>query len=517
MSLIQTADGILSVNSLELFLNGLMPEETNPQAFPLVQKKQASLLEACGFPCKDAGEHEFYGQMVPMYQATGERGQLKASRIGYGGAAFGGKSYGLLNLARVAAELWPGVQIAYFRRTYPELDGPGASIQKAYEVFNGAAKDTDGGKEWTWPNGSDFYFRHCQHENDVYAYQSQQIDILMTDEATHFTWFIIDYLLTRNRASGEVKTQGFRPFAVMPSNPGNIGHAWYSKVFDVEKKQGEHEQVKTVMNPNGNKEQIYFIPALLEDNKIGNAADPEYETHLMDRNAEIARGLRWGDWKIFAGQRFPTWIKERIACKPFEIPQHWAKWRAVDYGYIHPMTAGWLTRNPETGRVYIYRAVIADMVFDTAQADLINDMTPADERITTTYASPDMWARSAKKNSVKVQTSADEYRERGIILTRADDDRINGVRKIDRLLAQEGSDGKPMIQVFEPYYEVFECMETLVCEDAMQGRNAEDVKKVLDDDPYDMLRYGLTNTKLPENKPKDGAKSSHPAKGIKGL
>jgi hypothetical protein len=450
-----------------------------------------------------------------MYRATGNRQAARTGVLGYGGAAYGGKSYGALVLARIAAELWPGVQIVFYRRTYAEFDGAGAIIPKAHGVLGDVAKPSDGGKQWKWENGSAFYLKHCQHENDVYNYQGSQPDILIMDEATSFTWFIVDYLQTRNRASGEIKDQGFRPFSLFLTNPGNIGHAWYSRLFDMEKKAGEHNTVKNVMNQNGQQEQVYFIPAFLEDNGIGNAADPHYEERLMKRSPAIAKALRWGDWKVFAGQRFPTWIKERIACEPFEIPRHWAKWRAVDYGYKHPMTAGWFTRNPETGRVYIYRAVLANELYDSAQADMITDMTPADERITTTYASPDMWAHTAKKSN-KVQTTVDEYKERGVILTRADDDRINGVRKIDRLLAQEGSDGRPMIQIFEPYYEVFECMETLVCEDALQGKNAEDVKKVLDDDAFDMLKYGLTNVKQPENKPKDG-NTSHPGKGNRSI
>jgi len=223
MSLIQTAEGILSVNSLELFLKGLMPEETNPQAFPLVQEKQARLLEACGFPCQPAGEHEFYGQMLPMWRATGERQAAKTGVIGYGGAAYGGKSYGALTMIGIASQLWPGCQSVFYRRTYSELGGAGAIIPKAKGIFAGIARDRDGGKEWNFTNGSTFYLRHCQHESDVYSYQGSQPDILIFDEATSFTWFIIDYLQTRNRASGEIKVQGFRPFTLLLTNPGNIG------------------------------------------------------------------------------------------------------------------------------------------------------------------------------------------------------------------------------------------------------------------------------------------------------
>ena len=448
----------------------------------------------------------FNGEKVQMYQPTGMRGQAMTSMIGYGGAAFGGKSYGMLALARVAAELFPGVQIAYFRRTYTELDGPGAAMQKAYSVFGDAANDTDGGKEWKFENGSVFYFRHCQHERDVYSYQSQQIDILLIDEGTHFTWAIMDYLLTRNRASGEVRVAGFKPFAVLCSNPGNIGHAWYSQVFDLEKKLGEHEQVKTVMNPNGKHVRIHFIPAYLEDNQIGVSYDPEYESRLMERDPVIARALRWGDWKMFAGQAFPSWTKERVACKAFAIPEHWAKWRALDYGFAHDWAAGWATVDPANGRVYIYRGVKKAELTDTQQARLMRDMTPPDERIDVTYASPDMWARKTQGN--KVFTSVDEYKDEGIILTKADNDRLNGKRKIDRLLF-DALDGKPMIQVFEDYYDVFKCMETLVRDD----HNPEDVKKVEGDDAFDMLKYLLTNMKQPEKKDA-GVKKNHPAKGM---
>lgn len=491
----------------------------NPQSFPLVQSRQAKMLEACGFACESVGEREFNGRMVAMYRPTGAWRPPVASLLGYGGAAYGGKSYGMLILAYLLMVIFPGIQIAYFRRTYSQLDGPGAAMQKAYGVFGSVAVDRDGGKEWTHPNGSKFFFRHCQHESDVYDYQSQAFDVLLVDEATHFSWVIIDYLLTRNRASGEVRVTGFKPFALLCSNPGNIGHAWYSTVFDMEKKHGEHEQVKQVMNPNGKAVRIYFLLALLEDNQIGVAADPEYEDRLMQRNAEIARALRWADWSIFAGQAFPAWTKERVACKPFEIPQHWAKWRAMDYGFIHPAVMGWFTVNPKSQRVYVYRAVQVSNLSDEQQADLMNNMSPPDERYTVTYASPDMWASSAKKSGGRILTSVDEFKERGIILTRADNDRVNGVRKIDRLLFDGQDDehskgGRPMIQVFENYYDVFKCMETLVREDAQQGKNPEDVKKVDGDDPFDMLKYGLTNMKQPEQKNGD-ARKVHPAKGMR--
>jgi len=474
----------------------------------LLQKRQAALLDACGFPTVSAGKHVYGGKQIEMFKPTGKWQPAVADVIGYGGAAFGGKSYGMLILAKIAAELLPGVQIAYFRRTYPELDGPGAAMQKAYEVFGGAAKDSDGGKEWTWRNGSTFYFRHCQNEKDVYSYQSQQIDILLMDEGTHFTWKIIDYLLTRNRVSGGDNI-GFKPFAVLASNPGNVGHAWYSSLFELDKEDVKHEQVKKVQNPNGKQSIVYFIPAFLEDNQIGVARDPGYEDRLMARDAEVAKALRWGDWSVFAGQAFPLWIKERLVCKPFEIPEHWARWRALDYGFVHPWCAGWATIDPQTERIYVYRAVKKSGLTDTEQARLMRDMTPPGEVINVTYASPDMWAR--KTHGTRVFTSVDEYKGEGVYLVQADNHRVGGKHKLDTLL-MDGMDGKPMLQIFEPYYGVFDSMASLVRDD----HNPEDVKKVDGDDDYDMLRYLLTNVK---QKGKDTSRkpARHPMAGARGI
>ena len=70
-----------------------------------------------------------------MYQATGEYTQAAADIIGYGGAAYGGKRYWPVILARVAAEVLSGVQNAYFRRNYPAPGGAGASVPKNPGVY----------------------------------------------------------------------------------------------------------------------------------------------------------------------------------------------------------------------------------------------------------------------------------------------------------------------------------------------------------------------------------------------
>lgn len=407
-----------------------------------------------------------------------------ARLIGYGGAAFGGKTDLDLGAAGLAALAFPGCKIGFFRRTYPELEGADGAIERSLEMFTGLGTYNQGSHTWTFVTGSGLYFRHCQNENDRHQYQSQAWDILILDEATHFPWVIVDYLITRNRATGDIP--GLVPFTLMTTNPGNVGHAWYLKVFDPQGIDGPHETVKRRLTPNEQYEETIFVPAFLEDNTIGLERDPDYPERLEKRDPEIARALRFGDWSIFEGQAFPQWSRERHVVHPFLIPDDWSKWRSVDYGLVHPMSAHWYAQEPDTGRIYVYREMHQSGITDTQQASKILSLTPPEERIWFTYASPDMWSKKTVKDIIT--TSADEYMDAGVVLTRADNDRLSGKRKIDRLLAN-GPDGKPLLQVFSTCTSLIGTIPLLVRDE----KRPEDVLKMDGDDAYDSLRYGLTS------------------------
>lgn len=449
------------------------------------QNKQADALRACGLFDALTG-----GKPKPPI----------AEMIGYGGAAFGGKSDADLGIAITACLSMPGINVGYFRRTFPELSGSGGAVERSREILTGSGVATynEGQHVWRFTNGSTLRFCHCQNEADVYQYKSNAWDILIIDEATTFTWFQIDYLLTRNRPS----TDGTYVFCLMTTNPGDIGHAWFSQVFDCLKTVGEHNQVKNTTNPNGKQQSIYFIPAFLEDNPIGLNRDPGYEARLMARDPVVANALRYGDWSTFSGQAFTTWNYSRHVYKisDYEFPDNWMRWRALDYGFTHPFACYWFTKSPDSGRVFVVREAYQSGLTDRQQARLIKDMTLPNERIGFTFASPDMWNR--KNTQDLVTTAADEYAVEGVPLTRADNDRLSGKRKIDRLLA-DLPDSMPGILVSEACRELIKLFPNLV----RDKTNPEDVLKMDNDDPYDALRYGLTNTMI--NK-RENKKVVHP-------
>jgi hypothetical protein len=98
-------------------------------------------------------------------------------------------------------------------------------------------------------------------------------------------------------------------------------------------------------------------------------------------------------------------------------------------------------------------------------------------------------------------TSADEYAKEGVILTPANNDRLGGKRKVDRLL-QDLPDGKPGLQVFSTCPNLIRTLPLMVYDPV----RVEDVDTQGEDHAYDALRYGLTNTNQKareENKPRE--------------
>jgi hypothetical protein len=446
----------------------MMPTDIEFPWYP--QPKQKEALEICG--------------LLPVLKNKAP-GVPRARLVGYGGAAFGGKTDLDLGVAGLAAMAFPGCKVGFFRRTYSELEGADGAIERSQEIFtNNLGTYNQGSHTWTFFNRSRLYFRHCQNETDRYNYQSQAWDVLIFDEATHFPWAIVDYLITRNRATGDIP--GLVPFTLMTTNPGNVGHAWFLKMFDPMGIDGAHGLVKRRLTPNSTYEQTVFVPAFIKDNPIGLERDPDYPERLEARDPEVAKALRHGDWSVFEGQAFPQWDRDKHVIHPFMLPETWSRWRSVDYGFVHPMAAHWFANDPDTGRLYVYRELHQSGWTDRQQARNIQALSPPEERIWFTYASPDMWAR--KNVDDIITSSADEYMKEGVALTKADNDRLSGKRKIDRLLANS-PDGSPLLQVFSTCTSLIGTMPLLVRDD----KRPEDVLKMDGDDDYDSLRYGLTS------------------------
>lgn len=267
-----------------------------------------------------------------------------ATEILYGGAAGGGKSH----LMRVAAITWcaaiPGLQVYLFRRIRDDLiknhmEGPkGFRSILAGWVMCGFVKIVD--DEIRFWNGSRIYLCHCKDEKDIYKYQGAEIHVLLVDELTHFTESMYRFLRNRVRMVGIAVPANYAkrfPRILAGANPGNVGHLWVKSTF-VE--QGSYEIKPVSPQEGGMKRQ--FIPALLEDNPSMTEDDPGYETRLQGLgSASLVQAMRYGNWDVIEGAFFDCWEPRRHIIRPFEVPAHWLRFMAGDWGSAKPFSFGW--------------------------------------------------------------------------------------------------------------------------------------------------------------------------------
>lgn len=395
----------------------------------------------------------------------------------FGGSAGGGKSMALLLEGLLEMIETPGNHGILMRRTYPELEK--SLILESQKLFPQAlCKYNDQKHRWTIrTNGADSYldFGFCENDGDVFKYQSAQYGYLGWDELTHSTEFQYTYLTSRVRSANPNVWARVRS----ATNPGNIGHGWVKKHFRIT----DHSLPRDmVWRPEPTLEQPRppsraFIPAGLYDNPHLMLNDPGYEHRLRALPEIQRRMLLYGDWSVFSGQFFSEFSKETHVCKPFEIPAHWKKYRAVDSGFTAPFACLWIAVSPE-GRHYVYRELYQTGLRDKEQAKLI--VTLSKEPVEYTVGDP---AMSAKKSDSG--TSAQEnYLKAGVALISGSNARVPGWMCVRNLLAN-ALDGKPYLMFFENARNVVREIEEAIHDSG----NQEDVDTTGSDHAIDALRY----------------------------
>jgi hypothetical protein len=239
----------------------------------------------------------------------------QADILFYGGAVGGGKSeYAIVEAITLCLQ-YAGQKVAIFRRTLTQLEQEleGRIILLAWaddknfrgpngKLFCKYNRQRHVFKFW---NGSELHLCFCNNEKDVYKYQSFQIIGLFIDESSHFTEFMVLYLITRVRSP----KPGVPKVIRLTSNPGNVGHGWHKRWFirptSEERGSRPPPQPFEVWRPLPRKddptppEQILtrqFIPAWFHDNFALQAADPNYLAKVWALGGDKARQLADGDW-----------------------------------------------------------------------------------------------------------------------------------------------------------------------------------------------------------------------------
>lgn len=397
----------------------------------------------------------------------------------FGGAKGGGKSKGLQLVMLLRRLQTNGSHGAIFRRTYPELEGN--HIRPLFEAFPQLKEYWNESKKLlSLPNGSTLQFCHCSNESDVSLYQGREFHDLAIDEAGQWTEGMFRTLLGSNRSS----MSGIRPRAILTGNPGGIGHGWLKRLF-IERRFNERETPQDYA----------FIQALVDDNAALMDNDPEYVRRLeAEPNEALRKAYRFGDWNVFAGQFFQEISKEIHFIKPFDIPRHWNRFGAYDFGFNHPAAFGWFA-NDEDGNTYLYRELVMPGQRVDQFAKQLNNY-PDTSGLYPIVAGHDCWTvKGILREDRQPPTIAEEFLRHGINLKRAVIDRIQGAAQLRSYLACRGTNATPRFFIFNTCPISFDTLSRMI----HNPDRVEDVLKIdategepnSGDDAYDMIRYGL--------------------------
>ena len=316
-----------------------------------------------------------------------------ASIIIFGGAAGGGKSYGLL-MSALRYKNVPGFSCTILRKNFNQIFAQGGlwdSSEKLYREIPGARARRNNG-EWWFMNGerivSAVKFAHVERDEEVHKFQGAQICCIGFDELTHFSEMVFFYMLSRNRSEC-----GITPHMIATCNPD--ADSWVAKFIDwwidpdtgypIPERSGklryfirrdevlhwantreelwEKFNLKTEAERNEPRS-VTFIMSRLEDNQALLKVNPQYMANLKALSQVERERLLYGNWKIKAAAGL-YFKREQLGDILQRVPEDIVRWvRCWDLAATEQddngdaaYTAGVLIGKRKNGRY-----VIADVV-----------------------------------------------------------------------------------------------------------------------------------------------------------
>lgn len=247
----------------------------------------------------------------------------------YGGAAGGGKTFGLL-LEVLRHKNNRNFNSVIFRRDYTQVTSPGGlwdSSRKIYSLVKGCYPVKTPKLHWVFQSGASVNFAHLGRDEDCDAWQGSQITMIGFDELTHFSEYQFFYMLSRNRTDA-----GVVPYVRATCNPD--ADSWVAEFikwwidqetgYPIPERSGRirwmirlneeihwfdtREDAVAAATENNIEEReavtmpksVTFIASTLQDNKILMKNDPGYLANLQALALVERERLLYGNWKIKA-------------------------------------------------------------------------------------------------------------------------------------------------------------------------------------------------------------------------
>lgn len=248
----------------------------------------------------------------------------------YGGAAGGGKSYGLL-LSALRYKNVPGFGCTIFRKNFNQIFAQGGLWDESMDIYSGikGAVPQSALGRWKFCDKegrivSTVKFAHIERDEELPKWQGSQICEIGFDELTHFSEKAFFYMLSRNRSKC-----GVTPFVRATCNPD--ADSWVAKFIEwwidqetgypIPERSGKIRwfiRYNEVLHWAATKEELWerfnlvseddrqkprsvtFVMSRLDDNKELLKVNPQYRANLEAMSLIERERLLHGNWKIKA-------------------------------------------------------------------------------------------------------------------------------------------------------------------------------------------------------------------------
>lgn len=177
-------------------------------------------------------------------------------------------------------------------------------------------------QEYRFPNGSTIVVGGLDKSSKI---MSSEYDMIYVQEATELAEDDWESLTTRLR-------NGVMPYQqlIADCNPGAPSH-W--------------------LRARGERKTTLLLESRHEDNPT---VTTDYLSKLDALTGVRYKRLRLGIWAAADGMVYDDWNPAIHLVDQFAIPKDWAKFRTIDFGFVHPFVCQWWAQDGD-GRLYLYR------------------------------------------------------------------------------------------------------------------------------------------------------------------
>jgi len=431
----------------------------------------------------------------------------------FGGARGGGKTDGVLGDFVSHAGLYGQHAIGIMlRRDRTQLM---ETIERSRQIYGPiGAKFHEQDKYWRFPNGARLRYAYLDTDSDADAYQGHSYTRVYPEEVGTFAMQAPIMKMMATLRSGHGVPVGMRG----TGNPGGPGHQWVKARYIDPAPLGWQIIKSTFKNPftgeTVERERV-FIPSKVTDNRY---LGTEYIASLqMSGNASLVRAWLEGDWSVIQGAYFPEWSTDRHVVPPVELPKHWTRFRALDWGTARPFSVGWYAVSDGELPEFPRGALVRYREWYGVSTDTNGQYEPnIGVRLTATACAAGIKAREAPGEEISYGVAdpsifsftggvpiSEDFHRAGVTWRKADNTRVpqrgsmSGWNQVRSRLV--GDDDRPMLYVFSTNQHLIRTLPAL----QHDPLKPEDVDSEGEDHAADELRYACMSRPYQRVKPVD--------------